>query len=121
MMVALVPPFATVGLGQLDPALLHAINRADMHAVGPDDFHMVLDPARIHGNGLRCTSGQRAGPPSCSFLISAIAPPRSSARHYRDARGPLSHDPLEFRGGISCVGLLTRSLRRRGVGSKLRP
>ncbi len=51
-MVALVAAFAAVGLGQLDPAALEAVDGADMHAVGADDFHMFFDLACAHGGVL---------------------------------------------------------------------
>jgi hypothetical protein len=47
-MVALVAAFAAVGPGQLDPAALDAVDGADMHAVGADDFHVFLDLACGH-------------------------------------------------------------------------
>jgi hypothetical protein len=38
---------AAIGLGQLDAAIFHLVDSADMHAIGPDDVHMFLNIAAI--------------------------------------------------------------------------
>jgi hypothetical protein len=46
-MVPFMASLAAVGLGQLDALAVDMVDRADMDAVGADDFHMFLDCARI--------------------------------------------------------------------------
>ena len=62
-MVALVR--AAVGLDQLDPVALDAVDGSQMHAVRADDVHMLLDLAKIGHAGLLCygdqTSQRRIG------------------------------------------------------------
>jgi hypothetical protein len=48
VMMAFVPTFATVRLGELDLAVLNAINGPDMNAVGSDHFHVLFDLAAVH-------------------------------------------------------------------------
>src|SRR2546423_13947545 len=66
MMMAFVPTFATVGLGELDLAVLNTINRPNMNAVGSDHFHMLFDLNAIHLIFLH-GSPQRADTDSVQF------------------------------------------------------
>ena len=43
MVMALVRTFSTILFGQLDAAAFDLINRADVHAVSADDFHMFFN------------------------------------------------------------------------------
>src|SRR3569623_1637619 len=47
-MVTLVLAHAADGLGQLDTNAFDAVDRADMHAVGADHYHMFLDTRIAH-------------------------------------------------------------------------
>src|SRR5258708_31703588 len=48
MMMTFVVPFAAVGPGELDPAVLDAIDGSDMNAVRADHIHMLLDALAAH-------------------------------------------------------------------------
>src|SRR5262245_13512135 len=53
MMMAFVPAFAAVGLGQPDLAALDAVNGPDMNAVSSDHFHVLFYATLIHFSSLR--------------------------------------------------------------------
>jgi hypothetical protein len=46
VVMALVRSFSAVLLGQLDPVALELVDRADVNAVGADDFHVLFDVGR---------------------------------------------------------------------------
>src|ERR1700704_4341457 len=48
MMMTFVAPFAAVGLGELDPAVLDAIDGSDMNTVRADHIHMLLYDLAAH-------------------------------------------------------------------------
>jgi hypothetical protein len=66
MMVPLVPAFTAVGLGQFNPTIFNSIDGSDVHAIGPDDFHMLFYPGLSHFN-LLYGQGQRAREPYVQF------------------------------------------------------
>jgi hypothetical protein len=49
-MVPLVSAFTAVFFGELDSSAFDFINRADVNAIGANDFHMFFD---VHSNALR--------------------------------------------------------------------
>ena len=84
MMVLLVTD-AAVGADQLDAVVLDAVDGAEMHAVGADDFHMLANVFKAaHGvqllllssPTLRSRHGMHAAPPNyaCFGHVSSAAP-----------------------------------------------
>ena len=88
MMVPLVPAFTAVGLGQFNPTIFNSIDGSDVHAIGPDDFHMLFYPGLSHFN-LLYGQGQRAREPYVQF--EEFPAPPSSVRSM--ARSPAMSPP----------------------------
>jgi hypothetical protein len=59
MMMPFVHLVATVAPFELDAVAYDAINRADMDAIGPDDFHILFDLVLRHNILLRLPHTQR--------------------------------------------------------------
>jgi hypothetical protein len=61
VVMALVAAFSAVLLRQLDAIAFDPVDRADMDAIGPDDFHVFLDFFHGRSPGMVCVGGDEDG------------------------------------------------------------
>src|SRR5262245_18019784 len=88
MMMAFVPAFAAVGLGQPDLAALDAVNGPDMNAVSSDHFHVLFYATLIHFSSL---GGLALACRRLRVSVSQVRPGRSCSLLPSSSRSCLIH------------------------------